>query len=72
MKLGTYIPINVDNKCWNLSADRKFKMVAIEGERVHNYILYGKYIFIIILLRTALHNSPGLSRDDNTKVVHLW
>jgi len=28
MKLGTYVPINVDNKC----ADRKFIMTAIGGE----------------------------------------
>jgi hypothetical protein len=31
MKPGTYVPINVDNKC----ADRKFKMTAIGGERLH-------------------------------------
>jgi hypothetical protein len=31
MKLGAYVPINVDNKC----ADRKFKMTAIGGERLH-------------------------------------
>ena len=31
VKLGTYVPINVVSKCWNLSADRKFEMAG--GER---------------------------------------
>jgi hypothetical protein len=35
MKLGTYVPINIDNKCWDLSADRKFKIAVIGGERLH-------------------------------------
>jgi hypothetical protein len=35
MKLGTYVPINVDNKYWDLRADRKFQMAAIGGERLH-------------------------------------
>jgi hypothetical protein len=35
MKLGTYVPINVVSKCWDLSADRKFKMATIRGERLH-------------------------------------
>ena len=35
MKLGTYVTINVVNKCCDLSADRKFKMYAIGGQRLH-------------------------------------
>jgi hypothetical protein len=35
MKLGTYVPINVASKCWDLSVDRKFKMATIGGERLH-------------------------------------
>ena len=35
MKLGTYVPINVVSKCWDLSADRKIKIAAIGGERLH-------------------------------------
>ena len=35
MKMGTYVPINIDNKCWDLSADMKLKMAAIGGERLH-------------------------------------
>jgi hypothetical protein len=33
--MGTYVPINIDNKCWDLSADMKLKMAAIGGERLH-------------------------------------
>jgi hypothetical protein len=63
VKLGTYmyVPINVDSKCWDLSADRTFKMAA-------------KYIFTIILLRTAMHNSPELfflaNSQDFTLPIH--
>jgi hypothetical protein len=35
MKLGTYVPINVDNKYWDLRVDRKFKMATTGGERLH-------------------------------------
>jgi hypothetical protein len=35
MKLGTYVPINVVSKCWDWSVDRKFKMAAIGGGRLH-------------------------------------
>jgi hypothetical protein len=43
MKLGTYVPINVDNKYWDLRADRKFQMAAIGGERL--YIIFMKMHF---------------------------
>jgi hypothetical protein len=33
--MGTYVPINIHNKCWDLSADMKLKMAAIGGERLH-------------------------------------
>ena len=33
MKLGTYVPINVVSKCWDISEDRKFEMAG--GERLH-------------------------------------
>ena len=35
MKLDIYVPINVVSKCWDLSADRKFKMATIGGERLY-------------------------------------
>ena len=35
IKRGTYVPINVVSKCWDWSADMKFKMAAIGGERLH-------------------------------------
>jgi hypothetical protein len=35
MKLGTFVPINVVSKCWDLSVDTKFKTATIGGERLH-------------------------------------
>jgi hypothetical protein len=32
MKLGTFVPINVVSKCWDLSVDTKFKMATIGDE----------------------------------------
>jgi hypothetical protein len=70
MKLGTFVPINVVSKCWDLSVDTKFKMATIGGERLH--IIFMRNTFspssfwepLYILLRTTLHTSPELNRDD--------
>jgi len=63
MKLGAYVPINDDNKCWDLSVDRKFKMATIGGERLH-----------IIFMGNAFSPSSiwEVSRDDNAQMEHLW